>query len=89
MRLASLTTDGNESSTFKYPRHAVLQSVYSVLQSCIDMPSLSTVVLNDAFQHLADYTVSSELRWGFVMCRYWTNGSYSLVAVLYKECKCM
>lgn len=49
------------------------------------MPSLSQVVLNDPFQFLIDYSVSSTLMMGRVKDRHWGVGEISEYTLLFKE----
>lgn len=51
----------------------------------VDMPSLSQVVLNDPFQYLIDYSVSSMSMMGRVRDRHWGVGEVSEYALLFKE----
>lgn len=51
----------------------------------VDMPSLSQVVLNDPFQFLIDYSVSSTLIMGRVKDRHWGVGEISEYTLLFKE----
>ena len=49
-KLRKLTTEGENSWSFEYPRYITLEGISITLFSQTDMPSLTTVTLSHAFE---------------------------------------
>ena len=62
-KLTTITTATGSgiSESFGYPRHLTLRGLYFVFLSSQDLASLSTVVLQQAFQVLSEYSIVSLL----------------------------
>lgn len=60
-KLTTITaaTGSGISESFGYPRHLILRGMCFVFVSFQDLPSLSTVVLQQAFQVLSEYSIVS------------------------------
>ena len=53
----------------------------------IDLSSISTIVLNNPFLFVANYSISSMKQYKRVMNRCWRNEQISEHAFLHKECR--
>ena len=62
-KLTTITaaTGSGICESFGYPRHLTLRGLCFVFVSSLDLPSLSTVVLQQAFQVLSEYSIVSLL----------------------------
>ena len=56
-KLTTLTTEGEDSESFRCPHHIILESASSIPSSLLDMPSLATVTLPHAFEDKNDVRI--------------------------------